>query len=280
VWFNATSPAQATSVSAYLMGNWGTFGSETPEWGGDIGTFPGSMEVHAHMAAGQADRAHALMRLQWGYMLGKKQGTESTFWEGYRKDGSFAYQGIYMSNAHGWATGPAAALSFHTLGIRPAPPAPPATAAAAAGAFAYTVAPRFGTLEHCRGRLAFAAQAFVEAAWTVSAGAVTLAVNSSAMPAASSGAVSIDLSQLASGGSRAGPEGGARKPAANVSVNGVLVWRRDEGVLCAAGQLCGLHGVGAISVDTDGAGARGGAAVVELRDVQPQQTTLTVVVAF
>ena len=101
------------------------------------------------------------------------------------------------------------------------------------------------------------------------------------MPAASSGAVSVDLSQLASGGSRAGPEGGARKPAANVSVNGVLVWRRDEGVLCAAGQLCGLHGVGAISVDTDGAGARGGAAtVVELRDVQPQQTTLTVVVAF
>ena len=67
-------------MSDYLATNWGRFGSSTPEWGDNIGTFPGSMEVHAHMAAGQADRAHDLMRLEWGYMLSKPESTHSTFW--------------------------------------------------------------------------------------------------------------------------------------------------------------------------------------------------------
>ena len=51
-------------------------------------------------------------------MLNKPEGSQSTFWEGYHKDGSFAYKGNYMSNAHGWATGPAAAMTFNTLGIQ------------------------------------------------------------------------------------------------------------------------------------------------------------------
>ena len=76
-------------------------------------------QVHAHFAAGQNSRAQDLIRLMWGYMLNKAESTQSTFWEGYYSNGSFAYQGIYMSNAHGWATGPASALSFYTLGIRP-----------------------------------------------------------------------------------------------------------------------------------------------------------------
>ena len=32
-------------VSDYLATLWGPFGSETPEWNSDIGTFPGSLEV-------------------------------------------------------------------------------------------------------------------------------------------------------------------------------------------------------------------------------------------
>ena len=85
VWFNVTNPAQAKTVSDYLKSNWGTYGSSTPEWHDDIGTFPGSMEVNAHMAAGQTDRAHDLIRLQWGYMINKPESTQSTFWEGYHK---------------------------------------------------------------------------------------------------------------------------------------------------------------------------------------------------
>jgi hypothetical protein len=35
-----------------LLGVAGEFGSSSPEWGGDIGTFPGSMEVNAHASMG------------------------------------------------------------------------------------------------------------------------------------------------------------------------------------------------------------------------------------
>lgn len=75
---------------ANLRANWNEYGSQSPEWGHDIGTFPGSMEVHAHFAAGNATTAHDLIRLEWGYMLSKPESTGSSFWEGYNKDGSFA----------------------------------------------------------------------------------------------------------------------------------------------------------------------------------------------
>ena len=64
------------------------------------------MEVLAHMSAGNSTRALQLIRLQWGYMLNYPNSTGSSFWEGFHSDGTFAYKGIYMSNAHGWATGP------------------------------------------------------------------------------------------------------------------------------------------------------------------------------
>ena len=49
--------------------NWGEFGSGSPEWGGNIGTFPGSMEVNAHAAAGNATRVLGMARLQWATTL-------------------------------------------------------------------------------------------------------------------------------------------------------------------------------------------------------------------
>merc|ERR1711874_683446 len=107
-----------------------------------IGTFPGSMEVNAHAAVGNSARALEMMRLQWGYMINHPNSTGSTFWEGYNRDGSFAYQSIYMSHAHGWATGPASALSFHVLGLRPLSP----------GGKHYKVQPNPGDLLHCEGR--------------------------------------------------------------------------------------------------------------------------------
>ena len=86
-------PARAGRVSEHLSRNWGAVGARTPEWNFDIGTFPGSLEVMAHAQAGQCLRALQLMRLQWGYMINFENSTRSSFWEGYHKDGSFAYQG-------------------------------------------------------------------------------------------------------------------------------------------------------------------------------------------
>ena len=155
LWFNLTTAATASRISAHLQGNWGRFGASSPEWDGNIGTFPGSMEVHGHLATGNAERGMALMRLQWGYMLGNPNSTQSTFWEGYNKDGTFNFQGIYMSNAHGWATGPAAALSTHVLGIRGMAP----------GGKRYMVSPSPGLLEHCQGSLQFTTNHKVSASW-------------------------------------------------------------------------------------------------------------------
>ena len=75
-------------------------------------------------------------------MLNSPLGTGSTFWEGYQADGQFDYGGAYMSNAHGWATGPTSALTFYVLGIRPT---------TATGG--YDIAPETGDLGLAQGSL-------------------------------------------------------------------------------------------------------------------------------
>jgi hypothetical protein len=119
VWYGLAPADRAARVSASLTTNWNSYGATTPENGGQISTFPGSMEVQAHLAAGDSTRALALIRREWGYMLNSPLGTGSTFWEGYLANGQFGYGGAYMSAAHGWATGPTSALTFYVLGIRP-----------------------------------------------------------------------------------------------------------------------------------------------------------------
>jgi len=124
------------------------------------------MEVYSHFAAGEGARALDLVRLQWGYMLQNPHSTESTFWEGYNTDGSFNFQGIYMSNSHGWAAGPGGALSHHVLGIRAdlqnlaSNVQNPATA--------FIIAPQPSGLKWCLGRLAFADDHAVDVQWNVS----------------------------------------------------------------------------------------------------------------
>jgi len=86
IWFNATTPDRRAKISTYLKTNWGKFGSSSPEWKNDVGTFPGSMEVNAHASMGDSvgtQRAVDLIKLQWGYMYNHPNGTQSTFWEGY-----------------------------------------------------------------------------------------------------------------------------------------------------------------------------------------------------
>ncbi|MET1073335.1 MAG: NEW3 domain-containing protein, partial [Umezawaea sp.] len=120
VWFGLTdSAARARRISASLTLNWNAYGATTPEKNSEIGTFPGSMEIQAHLKAGDTTRALELIRREWGYMLDSPIGTGSTFWEGYLANGQPGYGGAYMSLAHGWATGPTSALTFSVLGIQP-----------------------------------------------------------------------------------------------------------------------------------------------------------------
>ncbi|HWC84608.1 MAG TPA: discoidin domain-containing protein [Pseudonocardiaceae bacterium] len=144
VWYGLTdSDTKAQRISAALTTDWNAYGATTPENGGQISTFPGSMELQAHLQAGDATRALELMRTEWGYMLNSPLGTGSTFWEGYLANGQLGYGGAYMSNAHGWATGPTSALSFYVLGIRPQ---------SLTGG--YLVAPEPGDLSSVQGSLA------------------------------------------------------------------------------------------------------------------------------
>merc|ERR1711871_1393226 len=140
VWFNVTRvPSDKVRILAYLKSNWNNIGSVSPEWKYNgqnaIGTFPSSIEVLARLAAdlhtveeeqGDGPRYRSttndgidLIKRTWGYMLNCKNSTESTFWEGFVADGQFAFNGIYMSHAHGWATGPAPALTHYLVGIHP-----------------------------------------------------------------------------------------------------------------------------------------------------------------
>lgn len=145
VWYGLTSSdAQASAISHALQTRWTPVGALTPEKSADsVHPFPGSMEVQAHFQAGDANAALDLIRLEWGYMLNAPQGTASTFWEGYRTDGSSDYGGSYMSHAHGWATGPTSALTFYAAGIRPDPD----------GGSGYTIAPEPGNLRTVQARL-------------------------------------------------------------------------------------------------------------------------------
>ena len=142
VWYGIASPARAGRVSTALTANWNQYGATTPEKNGEIGTFPGSMEVQAHFQAGDASTALQLIRREWGYMLDSSLGTGSTFWEGYLANGQFGYGGAYMSAAHGWSTGPTSALTFYVLGIRPA-----------TETGAYDIMPETGDLASAQGSL-------------------------------------------------------------------------------------------------------------------------------
>ncbi|MFJ6465988.1 alpha-L-rhamnosidase C-terminal domain-containing protein [Streptomyces sp. NPDC091387] len=145
VWFGlVTDPARARTVSAALAKRWTPVGALTPEKGADaVHPFPGGMEVHAHFAAGRDGTALELIRREWGFMLNAPHGTASTFWEGYRTDGTSDYSGSYMSAAHGWSTGPTSALTYFLLGIAPS----------ADGGAGYSVAPRPGGLRRAEGQL-------------------------------------------------------------------------------------------------------------------------------
>ncbi|CAL1697713.1 unnamed protein product [Somion occarium] len=126
VLFNlTTSASQASSISSGLMKNWNELGAVAPELPDTISPFIGSLELQAHFASGNDDRAMDLLRREWGYMLYTNLSVQSTLLEGFTANGSLNYRSYrgynydpaYTSHAHGWSSGPTSALTFYVLGL-------------------------------------------------------------------------------------------------------------------------------------------------------------------
>jgi hypothetical protein len=149
--FGLVDPATALgqSISRSLTHNWTPLGAEPPELPGNISPFISSLELRAHLAAGQTARALDLIRRSWGWYLTHPNGTGSTVIEGYRTDGTWGYRSergyghdaSYVSHAHGWSSGPTAALTEGVLGL------------GVTGRLGETwaFAPQFGDLGYARG---------------------------------------------------------------------------------------------------------------------------------
>ncbi len=178
--------------------------------------FPGGMEVHAHFAAGNDATALDLIRREWGYMLDSPAGTASTFWEGYRTDGTSDYSGSYMSAAHGWSTGPTSALTYNLLGIAPSGPS---------GA-AHRVEPHPGGQRFAEGQLT-TSQGVVAVSWRQRGGGeFDLTVRA---PAGAVDEIAVPV---------------ADPQALAVRVDGALAWHggaRIPGVSCADGYVRLTH---------------------------------------
>ena len=111
----------AFNTSANLRKRWNKFGAPAVEFPNVMSPFASSFEVLGHIGAGNTDAAVELMELMWGYMLDGPGMTNSTTIEGYRVDGYIHYPAYWAdarnSHAHGWSSGPTAALMQGILGI-------------------------------------------------------------------------------------------------------------------------------------------------------------------
>ncbi|OSD03796.1 glycoside hydrolase family 78 protein [Trametes coccinea BRFM310] len=120
-----TSPEQADSVSEGLTRNWNDLGPIAPELPDTISPFISGLELQAHFASGNDERAMDLLRREWGYMLYTNLSVQSTLLEGFTGNGSLYYRGYrgynydpsYTSHAHGWSSGPTSALTYYVLGL-------------------------------------------------------------------------------------------------------------------------------------------------------------------
>ena len=115
------SEEHACNVSSNLRKRWNKFGAPAVEFPNVMSPFASSFELLGHIGAGNPDAAVELMELMWGYMLDGPGMTNSTTIEGYRVDGYVHYPAYWAaarnSHAHGWSSGPTAALMQGILGI-------------------------------------------------------------------------------------------------------------------------------------------------------------------
>lgn len=116
---------QAISISDALKARWiRPYGAPAVEAndGDTISPFATAFELQAHFIAGHPDYALDLMEFMWAdYMLDNPHMTNSTFIEGFGRDGTPLYP-VYnndprVSHAHGWSTAPTSMLTFYAGGL-------------------------------------------------------------------------------------------------------------------------------------------------------------------
>ncbi|KIW99505.1 uncharacterized protein Z518_11244 [Rhinocladiella mackenziei CBS 650.93] len=105
-----------------MVWRWTPFGAPAPETANTMSPLFSSFELQAHYIAGQPARAMELMRrMSANFMLDDPCIANSTFIEGYASDRMLHYapydDDARISHAHGWATGPTSALTFHVAGL-------------------------------------------------------------------------------------------------------------------------------------------------------------------
>jgi Bacterial alpha-L-rhamnosidase 6 hairpin glycosidase domain/Bacterial alpha-L-rhamnosidase C-terminal domain len=97
-------------------------------------------EVAARFKTGKDASALELLRRSWGWMIDHDPG--NTTWEATGAGGDIAnYEGAYSSQAHGWASGAAPALTNSVLGVTPT----------SMGFATYDVVPHPGDVEWAKG---------------------------------------------------------------------------------------------------------------------------------
>ncbi|MBN3854068.1 hypothetical protein G3N59_11820 [Paraburkholderia sp. Ac-20340] len=100
-----------------------------------VSPFASDIEVRARFASGDTRGALGLIGTLWGNMIADGDHYTGTVWEALGTDG--APVSAQTSLAHGWASGPTAALSRYVLGVRPA----------AAGFKQWLIKPQTGDLQ-------------------------------------------------------------------------------------------------------------------------------------
>lgn len=148
LYWSAIDPPEASNISDYLSTQWTPIGANCGELPGSIVMYTEGYEIKGHLVAGHSTRALDLIRRSWGWNLQSPYGTESTFVEGYRIDGSWRYRddsysknGSYTAHALGWSTGPIDALGSYIVGLRPNGP----------GGRSWVLEPQFGDLQFAEG---------------------------------------------------------------------------------------------------------------------------------
>jgi hypothetical protein len=218
------------NISNQLISNWGPIGAVCPELPNNIVPYVEGMEIKGHLAARQATRALALMRLSWGWYLNNPYGTNSTIIEGYLADGTFGYRTgndgngadvSYTSHAHGWSTGPTHALSTYVLGLQLLSP----------GGATWMLAPQFGDLTSVEGGYTTPSGTF-SARWVVGSQGYNVSyevpgntTGTLMLPAASSPTIMLDGKAVTSG-----------------------VWNSSEGVVTLGDLGGGTHTVNVVVV--------------------------------
>lgn len=186
LYYGAVDSDHAARISSFLQTMWTPIGAETGELPGSIVMYVEGFEIKGHLAVGQSQRALDLMQLSWGWNLNNPSGTQSTFAEGYKIDGSWRYRddsysknGSYTAHALGWSTGPIDALQSYVVGLQPATPS----------GKSWTFEPQFAGLEFAEGGFTSPLGRF-SAGWAKSHSQVELWVE---VPANTTGSLKVPI---------------------------------------------------------------------------------------